>query len=105
MTKVKKEKEEEYDMYCKSCGSCGYIGCCGIRSFLKHHVEGKTNCLNEHTFIQEIIDFIEENETFKINHPEGDSLKMKEDYTITSYENKDGEIVKTGERNVGTKKK
>ena len=104
--KVKKEKGEEYyDMYCRDCGGCGYIGCCGIRSFLKHHVEGKTNCPNEHAFIQEIVEFVEDNETFQLNYPDGDSTKLKRDYTIISYENKDGEMVETGRKNIGTKKK
>lgn len=60
--KKSKETNEEYDeFYCSKCGTCGYIGCCGIRDFLKHHVEGKTNCPNEASMIQEIIEYVEDN--------------------------------------------
>lgn len=92
--------------YCKKCGGCGYIGCCGIRKFLKEHVENKTNCPNEHSFIQEIVEYIEEDETFKLNFPTGDDTKMKNNYTQITYErNKKGEMIKTREKNIGTKSK
>jgi len=53
---------EEDNPYCEVCGGCGYIGCCGIRGFLEKHVRGKTNCKNEDGFIQDIIDYCEDNE-------------------------------------------
>lgn len=56
--KLKKSKEEN-EMYCPTCGGCGYIGCCGIKDFLEKHVKGKTNCLNEKAFIQEILMYCE----------------------------------------------
>ena len=57
------------NFYCKTCGGCGYIGCDGIRSFLEKHVKGKTNCSEESSFIAEIIEFVEDHETWKLNHP------------------------------------
>jgi len=58
--KKKTIKKEDIDNpYCDTCGGCGYIGCDGIRAFLMKHVKGKTNCKNEESFIQEIIDYIE----------------------------------------------
>ena len=57
--KKKKPLYKESDFYCKDCGGCGYIGCDGIREFLNKHVKGKTTCLNEQTFIDEIINYIE----------------------------------------------
>lgn len=44
------------DVYCPVCGHCSYIGCCGIRSFLKKHVLGKTNCQYERNILNEIIE-------------------------------------------------
>jgi len=59
-----KEKKGERDSvdspYCDVCGGCGYIGCCGIERFLKKHVEGKTNCKNEKSFIKQIIIYSED---------------------------------------------
>lgn len=49
----------EEEIYCPECGGCGYIGCDGIKSFLETHVKGKTNCLNEAIFIDEIIEYFE----------------------------------------------
>lgn len=46
--------EEEYSPYCPVCGHCGEIGCCGIKTFLEHHVRGKTNCEHEAQIIDEI---------------------------------------------------
>jgi len=45
--------------YCDKCKGCGYIGCDGIRSFLKEHVRGKTDCLVDATFIEEILSAVE----------------------------------------------
>ena len=47
------------EIYCAECGTCGYVACCGIKSFLEHHVRGKTNCLNEDGMIDDIISYIE----------------------------------------------
>jgi hypothetical protein len=55
---MKKEKHQNF--YCKKCGGCGYVGCCGIRNFIEHHIKGKTDCLNEASFISEIINLIED---------------------------------------------
>jgi hypothetical protein len=41
--------------YCCECGGCGEVGCDGILSFIKHHVEGKTNCKYESSYIEEFI--------------------------------------------------
>ena len=46
--------------YCEKCGGCGYIGCCGIVDFLIKHVTGKTNCLNEGSFLSDILDAVED---------------------------------------------
>lgn len=56
-----KDKEHSVDdaMYCTKCGGCGYIGCDGIAEFLTRHVKNNTDCLNEDTFIHEIIGYIE----------------------------------------------
>ena len=54
-----KPTNDDIEIYCKHCGGCGYIGCDGIRAFLKAHVAGKTNCLNEVQFIEEIITYVE----------------------------------------------
>ena len=99
-----KTKQDEDSPYCKKCGGCGYIGCCGIRRFLKEHVENKTDCPNESSFIQEIIEFVEEHETFDINFPDGDKTKLKNDYTQISYENKNGKMIEVGRHNIGAKK-
>jgi Na+-translocating ferredoxin:NAD+ oxidoreductase RNF subunit RnfB len=48
----------EQSEYCKVCGGCGYIGCCGIANFLKEHVVGKTNCVNEGMFVMEILECV-----------------------------------------------
>lgn len=50
--------EDEFDPYCNTCGTCGIIGCCGIFSFLKQHVIGKTNCKNEHGIVLKILDLV-----------------------------------------------
>lgn len=55
----KKPDIEEDLFYCDKCGGCGYIGCCGIKQFLEKHVKGKTDCLNESSFIDEIIAYCE----------------------------------------------
>ena len=68
-TKTKKEIGDDYSLYCPKCGGCGYIGCDGIRTFLKKHVEGKTDCTEEASFIQEIIEYVEGAEDYKLNHP------------------------------------
>ena len=52
-------KEDPDEVYCKTCKGCGYIGCDGVRAFLAKHVKGKTNCLNEESFIEEIISYVE----------------------------------------------
>lgn len=52
------------EIYCEKCGGCGYIGCDGIKHFLKVHVEGKTDCLNEDSFIQEIIECVDEDNPY-----------------------------------------
>ena len=55
--------DNEYYSYCEHCGGCGFIGCDGVVSFLKEHVLGKTNCLNEIMFVHEIIEHLEEEDT------------------------------------------
>lgn len=47
----------EEDIYCKVCGGCGEVGCDGIKSFLEKHVRGKTDCLYEDSFINDIEEF------------------------------------------------
>jgi len=60
MDKEKQGEEETIDdCYCKVCGGCGYIGCDGVRGFLEKHVKGKTDCSEEATFIQEIIEYVD----------------------------------------------
>ena len=60
----KQVKDEDIESpYCEHCGGCGFIGCDGIQDFLKEHVLGKTNCLNELEFIHEIIESFEEEDT------------------------------------------
>ena len=48
-------EELEEDIYCRECQGCGEVGCDGIRSFLEAHVRGKTNCLHEDSFIDDIL--------------------------------------------------
>lgn len=45
----------EEDLYCPVCSGCGEVGCDGIRSFLEHHVRGKTDCKYEESYIEDII--------------------------------------------------
>lgn len=44
----------EEEIYCRECQGCGEVGCDGISSFLETHVRGKTNCLYENEFIEDI---------------------------------------------------
>ena len=57
------EDPDDIEVYCKHCGGCGFIGCDGVVGFLKHHVLGKTDCLNEDMFINEIITYMGEEDT------------------------------------------
>lgn len=102
---MSKKLVEESDFYCPKCGGCGYIGCDGIRSFLKNHVENKTDCTNEAAFIQEIVAFVEETETFALNYPHGDKTKLANDYTTETYVMKNGKRKKVATKNIGTKRK
>lgn len=43
------------NVYCEICGSCGIEGCCPVERFIRDHVKGKTNCLYEDTYIEEIL--------------------------------------------------
>ena len=74
--------EEEESPYCDVCGTCGDIGCCGITSFIEHHIKGKTNCKNEERVIQDLISICEyETDVFKKNNSlekELDKYKAKE---------------------------
>jgi hypothetical protein len=56
----KDPKEYDDEIYCKVCGGCGYVDCCGVRDFLEKHVRGKTDCLNEGGFIEDIIMYLED---------------------------------------------
>lgn len=50
--------EEEDDVptcYCKNCGGCGEVGCDGIKDFLNKHVKGKTDCMYEESYIEDIL--------------------------------------------------
>jgi hypothetical protein len=67
MTPKIKSEEDESDPYCPECGGCGYAGCCGIRSFLKNHVERKTSCTEEEGFIADIISAVEYEEANHIS--------------------------------------
>ena len=49
------ENCEACSPYCNECGACGEVGCDGILGFIKHHVEGKTKCKYESSFIEEFI--------------------------------------------------
>lgn len=49
-------KEEDDSPYCKECGGCGEVGCDGIVSFLEKHVRGKTDCMYEESYIEDIIE-------------------------------------------------
>lgn len=61
-------EEDIESPYCEVCGTCGYIGCCGIRNFIKEHIEGKTNCKNEDIIINELIDLCDyRDEVFEEN--------------------------------------
>ena len=63
--------DDDIQVYCEHCGGCGYIGCDGISDFLEAHVEGKTNCLNEVQFIDDIktyFEIIEESEADRKKH-------------------------------------
>lgn len=64
--------EDTFDPYCNVCGGCGFIGCCGIASFLKEHVVGKTNCKNESGFVFEILEIVNDtlNETMQLTSEE-----------------------------------
>lgn len=53
------ESETDFSPYCSECGGCGIVDCCGIKEFLKKHVVGKTNCLNEESFVSSIIELVE----------------------------------------------
>ena len=66
---MNEKTKENFSMYCPKCGGCGYIGCCGIKGFLEKHVKGKTDCQEEASFISEIISYIEDTDTYKLNHP------------------------------------
>lgn len=57
------QKEEiEEDIYCKGCNGCGYVGCDGIKSFLANHVKGKTDCLYEGSYIEDILEIYKDSE-------------------------------------------
>jgi hypothetical protein len=47
-------EEEEYNPYCEVCGGCGYYECDGIIAFLDKHIEGKTNCKYEASYLEDI---------------------------------------------------
>lgn len=49
------DEDEMADIYCGVCGTCGVLECDGIKSFLEHHVRGKTDCLNEDDMLNDII--------------------------------------------------
>lgn len=67
LDKYNNQKNDE-SPYCEVCGTCGHIGCCGIRNFIKEHIEGKTNCKNEAYIIDEIISLCEyKDDVFKEN--------------------------------------
>ena len=67
LDKYNNQKNDE-SLYCEVCGTCGHIGCCGIRNFIKEHIEGKTNCKNEACIIDEIISLCEyKDDVFKEN--------------------------------------
>jgi tyrosyl-tRNA synthetase len=48
--------EDDPEIYCKECDGCGEVGCDGIETFLNKHVNGKTNCLHESSYLFDIID-------------------------------------------------
>jgi len=48
------------ELYCKTCGGCGEVGCDGIATFLNKHVRGKTNCLYEESYIEDVIEMYKE---------------------------------------------
>lgn len=50
----KEDKQTEEEIYCDKCKGCGDIGCDGTFTFLAHHVIGKTDCLYEETYIEEL---------------------------------------------------
>lgn len=51
--------EEIPSPYCPICEHCGEIGCCGVATFLEHHVRGKTDCMYEDEIIDEIEEWFE----------------------------------------------
>lgn len=55
-TEIAKNANED-EVYCKICRGCGEVGCDGIKSFLEKHVRGKTDCLYEDSFINDIEEF------------------------------------------------
>jgi hypothetical protein len=57
---IDREKDE---IYCKICGGCGEVGCDGIATFLHKHVRGKTDCLYEESYIEDIIEMYKEMDT------------------------------------------
>lgn len=54
------EDDIAWGTYCKECGGCGEVGCDGIVAFLNKHVRGKTNCLYEEAYIEDIIQMYKE---------------------------------------------
>ena len=69
-------EELEESPYCEICGHCGEIGCCGIRNFIKEHIEGKTNCKNEGFIINELIDLCDyKDKVFEENHQLKDRIE------------------------------
>lgn len=50
----------EDPIYCPVCEHCGETGCCGYINFLEKHVRGKTNCLYEETILDDLEEWIKE---------------------------------------------
>lgn len=50
----------EDPVYCPVCEHCGETGCCGFIDFLEKHVRGKTNCIHEEKILNDLEEWIKE---------------------------------------------
>ena len=48
------QEDDEND--CPGCGGCGEVGCDGIDGFLDSHIKGKTDCIYEDAYVEDIRD-------------------------------------------------
>lgn len=89
--------EEDFESpYCEICGTCGCVDCCGIRNFIEHHIEGKTNCKNEGWIINDLIGLCEyKDKVFEENKQLKDNWNKLEEYVVREIIATDNEIYGT----------